>query len=477
MKGFVFLVLFLIISSCIYADNSFNVVDGIAGGVDVVKVNKLDAKMVLAASGSSLYKLDKSGQRFIKIYTFKGELSEINSINYDCCVKSKVYIATDSGLFISFDGGKNFKRVFKRTSSDTSLGRILFVAEFNNTIYAGTDSGLYFSDKYAYRFERMTGVPKSSSVFWVSADSLSGLLYAATSSGVYKISIDGVERIYMAATQEDTGIPDINMVSVNSGNVYIAGKDGILVSEDQGKNFKNLDSMYFRGMNVNMLVHKAEKLYAATDNGAYVLDKKDEELKKITNGIYSDEVSYIEIDDAANVWLATNKGLFVKKLIKNNAQFGVDFANNIPKIKELHKVVTKYNEIHASKISSWRKRVKLKAFFPEVDVDYDKTIYGTYSGGGQSHVGPRDWSLGLSWDVGEIIWTSDETSIDNRSKLNTQLRIDILDEINRVYFELKRTLLTNETSDKYPDIDRSLRIEELVAVLDAYSGGWFSSQL
>ena len=165
--------------------------------------------------------------------------------------------------------------------------------------------------------------------------------------------------------------------------------------------------------------------------------------------------------------------MFFKTVLHSrNSKKKHDIFWDIPKIKDLHRRVLKYNEIDPSKISWWRRRAKLRALMPEVDVDYDKTIYGTYSSGGQSYVGPTDWGVGFSWDVGDLIWSGDETTIDVRSKLNTQLRIDILDEVNRVYFELKRLVIKKELKQ-----DDQLRAEELVASLDAYTGGWFSMQI
>ncbi len=69
--------------------------------------------------------------------------------------------------------------------------------------------------------------------------------------------------------------------------------------------------------------------------------------------------------------------------------------------------------------------------------------------------------------------------MDTRSRLNTQLRLDILDEINRVYFErlrLKRELSAG-AFDEEELFRKRLRLEELNAILDGYTGGYFSKRL
>lgn len=49
-----------------------------------------------------------------------------------------------------------------------------------------------------------------------------------------------------------------------------------------------------------------------------------------------------------------------------------------------------------------------------------------------------DWGVTLSWNLGELIWNDDQTSIDVRSRLMVELRDDILDEITKLYFERLR---------------------------------------
>ena len=90
------------------------------------------------------------------------------------------------------------------------------------------------------------------------------------------------------------------------------------------------------------------------------------------------------------------------------------------------------------------------------------------------------WNVGLSWHLGELLWNNDQTSIDTRSRLTTQLRNDILDQVNRFYYERRRlqsTMALEPAADMRAGVEQELHLQELTAQLDALTGGWFSRAL
>ena len=157
-----------------------------------------------------------------------------------------------------------------------------------------------------------------------------------------------------------------------------------------------------------------------------------------------------------------------------------------PSVQEAQRAAIRYAEVMPEKIQGWRAGAIWRNWFPRftlsLNQDRDTTIASSTSAGKTSFsVGPKDESVRLgfnfTWDLANFVWNPDQTSIDVRSRLMVQLRQDILDEVTRLYFERRRLLhefQRNPTTDELLQGERSLRVEELTAQLDALTGGWFS---
>jgi hypothetical protein len=135
-----------------------------------------------------------------------------------------------------------------------------------------------------------------------------------------------------------------------------------------------------------------------------------------------------------------------------------------------------------------------------MDRDRDRTIskniwgiYSSYTNGnetapGRYYVGPDDetkydnnnWGVSLTWELGDLIFSDDQTNIDVRSRLMVELRDDILDEVTRLYFERLRVKMEIDNlsiEDRKKRFEKELRLQELSASLDALTGGYFSQRL
>jgi|GEM_PF-1490902 len=158
-------------------------------------------------------------------------------------------------------------------------------------------------------------------------------------------------------------------------------------------------------------------------------------------------------------------------------------------IIEVQRMAIEYAEVSPEKIKGWRERAKWKALMPKISMGFsesDDDNVEIYKSATTSYVvaGPRevnkDWDMSVTWDLSDIIWSGDQTTIDVRSKLMVQLRDDILKEVTWLYFERKRLLIEMQDAnnmEENPDPTRQIRVEELTAYIDALTGAAFSKAL
>lgn len=165
-----------------------------------------------------------------------------------------------------------------------------------------------------------------------------------------------------------------------------------------------------------------------------------------------------------------------------------------PALAEIRQVAIAYSEVEPEKIRKWRKAAAAKALLPDLRVAYDdakdwqsSTYFykDTYE---EQYLKDDDitrghdkgWSVSLTWELGDLIWNSAQTTIDARSRLMVQLRDDILNEVTRLYFERKRMqveMISSPPADFMSRMDKELKLQELTAGIDALTGLYLSKRL
>lgn len=84
------------------------------------------------------------------------------------------------------------------------------------------------------------------------------------------------------------------------------------------------------------------------------------------------------------------------------------------------------------------------------------------------------------WDLDKLVMSSEQIRVINESQDIVKLREKVLGEVTRLYFERRRLqvdMLLNPKPDLAGKVRDELRLRELSANLDAYTGGQFSQQL
>ncbi|MFP6641803.1 MAG: hypothetical protein VCC04_16280, partial [Myxococcota bacterium] len=87
-------------------------------------------------------------------------------------------------------------------------------------------------------------------------------------------------------------------------------------------------------------------------------------------------------------------------------------------------------------------------------------------------------SVSLSWDLGDLAYPTDAPELSREARQRVSLRDNMLNEVNQLYFDRRRTLVALEAYADRSDpeaVSLMLRAEELAAGLDGWTGGWFSA--
>ncbi|RKY43340.1 MAG: hypothetical protein DRP80_05605 [Candidatus Omnitrophota bacterium] len=488
MKRGVLFIVFVLVGSYAFSWD-FSKVWGVDDELYSIEVSPFDENILFVGSNRALYKSIDGGKTFRKVLVIKGDSKSINDILFDPYQANLIYLAADSGVYLSKDSGERFSKIFKTVDEQENYIKCLSLAKDRELLYLGTSQGLYLAEENFYKFRRVPNLGEDTQVYDIEVLPGLGLVILASSKGIYLADekLKSIERVFVARSYKEEGeeesfrnIPQCIYLDRDTQNIYLGTTSGLFVSKDRGKTWQRLNFAGLNSLNIKQISKAPNKniLYLATEEGLYELNLKDRILNNILKGASS------EVRDLAWVkgvlFLATSSGLYKRQSESSELGNNIDFENE-PSYLEVQEKALNYNHLHPDIIKDWKKRVRLRALFPNIDVDYYKSIsYGIAQSYERWSVGPRDWSVGLSWDIGDLIWNSYEDDIDSRARLDTQTRLDLLDDLRRIYFERRRVkleLIKNPPQDGQELLKKKLYLEELTAGLDAYTGGWFSQEI
>ncbi len=451
-----------------------------------------------AASEEKVYKTIDGGSSWQKIFNIRQANKKINEVYAGPNSIESIYVLTREGLYRSSDQGRDWKKVFKG-GSDLE-GNCLSMLKTSKAIFLGTEEGLFTSQNQGKTWQKTFDHFSDSVVSLIEGSDK--IVYLATEKGVFVSEDNGKswERIYVTYRSEipsedysdyDGDVSDqvlnIKSMAISSQGLYIATAKGLFSTNNKGKKWKSLTKIGLPSLNIrSMTVSRDEELYVASDKGIFQLGENrwqrvgDRSLYKNFSDLSIDKEGVLLIAGTGGVYKlnikeeAPKDGKTIQKVNYNKQDIEKIFEGE-PTIEQVQKAAIKYSETNINKIYSWRRQSRLKALFPSFSVGYDKVIYGSSSGA--MAIGPRDWDMNISWDLADFIWSSDQTSIDSRSRLTVQLRQDILDQVTNLYFERKRLkaeFLLSPPEDEVEKLYRNLEIQQVTADLDGLTNNFFS---
>ena len=471
-----------------------------------ISISPQDKNIVYCTSDKAIFRSLDGGITWKQVFLISGSNNKTSYVLADPDNKNIVYVGLGTGAFKSEDKGENFSNIYKSSSDADGVNFITNGPD--GKLYLSTNKGLYVSDYKSQVFRRIGSLPLETKVYQLVFSCDLKDIYAVVDSGIYK-SGDGAntfERIFtnFSKATDDTGITeedssdtqflgsDENSVTTlltdrfNPRNIYLGTRGGLFISRNAGLSFNRLMLPEFGRVQIRWLFNDTKDkniIFVLTNVGFFEINLKNKQARIIYDGLSTNNLRFCAQDMYGKILLVTDKGLYERRMFDieeaSKPALNESRSSKEPGYKEIQAAALRYNEISPEKIAAWRNSLKMRALFPELQLDYDKTVTtalgATYD---RTQVGPRDWGMSLSWDIADLVWNTYQDDIDNRSRLNTQLRIDILDEVNRLYFERKRLIrqLEEDPTLSGEELTKvNLRIEELTASLDGYTGGYFSA--
>lgn len=474
-------------------------------------VDALDSKIIIAGKSGSIVKTDNAGQSWRRVLTIKGRPADVNALVLENDNANVIYAATSNGLYRSSNLGESWDRIFRgKAGLENQCMAVLSIAQ---EIWVGTKAGLFISRDYGRNWHKQELGIGNSGILNIDIDfGQNRAIYLAAENGVFKSLDNGQnwERIFVnfsrQRSEEGTVVEeadvteqesDTHFVKANKNNInllYFSSAKGVYKSSDQGKSWEKLTEYGLLNRDVKMLgLSDSLEVYALTASGVFLYSG--ERWLEVSWGLAAGKLNYFALDNSNNIYISGEKGIY-KGNPKNNVKFQSpvllqEYLKYEPNIKGVREAAIKYAEVGSEKIAQWRKAASIKAILPQVSIGLDRntTDLWHWEGGsttkseddvlrrGQDSI---DWDVSLSWDLSDLFWSEAQTSIDVRSKLMVELRDDILDQVNKLYFErlrVKNELDNLALEDRKKSFQKQLKLEELTASLDALTSGYYSEQL
>lgn len=477
-----------------------------------------DGDTVYVGTSWGLYKRGSDDKGWDQIFACRGQYQGVKHIYMG--EDDAIYIATKNGLFRSRDYGKNWQRIFRGLASENFCVYVTGPPQNRDTVYLGTLKGLFWTEDGAKTWARPAGMLGSARVNSIAVGERSGAehIFIICDNEVYRSggNFENYNKVFgsdslksfqsgdvedpdEAASEELEVVFLLNHVTSRQGVLYLATNRGLFGSRDGGASWFSFSSVGLlnRWINYVAVSERGDRIYAATKGGIFEYKKETESWDEMYEGMDSKDIRQVMIGAGGRLWALCKRRVYVMErgslLASGGKPISADSIlgnfKNEPTINETMAMAIDYAEVYPEKIKQWRRQVKFRGLLPKVNLGIDRgwsDTYEIYTSSKDAYLfdGPQDrtegWDVNLSWDLSDLVWNNAQTTIDIRSKLMVQLRDDIVDEVNRAYFERRRlqiSLLTDPPRGLPEILKKRLRVQELTATLDGLTGSRFSKAL
>lgn len=432
------------------------------------------------------------GKNFTRL-SGQGTLYRITATHVD---QEHIYAASARGIMV-YDGKtwREFSRLRGVTGlSGTGVSGSLFAWD-QRRVYIIED-GSYESITPGTRGNVVGAVFWGDEIYSLWEDSLRSVGEGFSRGRI--LSGPGGESAITEGDEEDYDDAVERYVSVSAGKGSMAVASGRAVYLRNERNWENVPLIGLSGEIAEVVITPNEELLALTSRGVFVYRRVERSWDRITPLMRDLDIFRARsFGDNIDILAAGRNRLFFCRAVSKNNSSSFQASpethhvhpRQAPPIRMVQEMAIEHAEVSPEKVASWRESAATQALLPRLSLRFrctDSDNSRIYTSATTNYIiqGPRrigyDYTVGLDWDFSQLIWNRDQTTIDTRSRLTVKLRMEVLEEVNRLYYERERLVerIKSTGPEDAPETGMmELKLRELEAHLDGFTGGGFSENM
>lgn len=414
----------------------------------------------------------------------------------------RVLVASGSGLFESTDRGQSFASFsFGNVPAERDVRSVAADPRRPEHLLAGTLAGLYATTDGGESWQEVGGFPDKLAFFDLAVDPTSPLrVLAASSNGVYR-STDGGQSFELVSQPSAPPARDTRAVAFDPFDPRIAfagTQEGLFRSLDSGAEWERVEAPGLLSRDLQDFASMEWGLVASSSNGVFLSADSGETFRELYAGLDSQDVSRVAASKTPlDAYAATGRGLFAYRAQAEGARKG-DVLAEIRRLLDSEPTLALVSQraiAHAQvdlPVESWRTRASLAPLMPRLTVrwngndpwegPFDHRVAGTTVPPTIYNFMERDagWTAQLTWNLLGVVMPTRTLDVSKTFRRTEKHRTRVLRRVVNTYNARRRlqvALIQSPPTDVLSYARKTLQVDELSAVLDGLTDGWFTDAL
>ncbi len=418
----------------------------------------------LAAAGSAGARVSRDGHTWQALdLAGQGTRGSVRAIAEDPRGSGAIALGTEAGILLATPEGVGWRSAGARLAGRT-IDRLAWDA--GGTLHAASEDGLYRIGEGGREVHRDVGRPTT----WVAASGKDTL--AVTDRGFFVARDAGAFRD-LPGTREMAYLPARFAAEPGAAPGFLAAAPGRLFRVRLETGIERLGDGPPGEAVLTLLALPGGRVLAGTDRGLFEIALAGDSSAAAPRA--SARAPAGAFGETGTLWVAE------------------------PGIEDVRREVLRANQLDPGRIARNFHGARWRAIMPSLSLSahrlrvrgLDRGADETFSSNAVRRLfdesSDRERRVDLvaeaEWDLGALLFNPDELDVSDESRRLVTLRDDVLDEVNQIYFERRRAILAllrmggpeSEESDEV--LELRIRIDELTAKLDAWTGGYFSREI